>query len=1009
MALLEPATAAAFKAMGLDPHNLPGLIYGLSQARTLALRIGSLLQLFPLCLLVGIVVFVAAAASSAAESQSTTPTTRPQFRIDGGMHTALVRVMRHDPVRDRLFTASIDKTIRVWQLPDWRLISTMRTPSEPGDEGKLNALAVTPDGKLVAAAGSTGWTWDRTGSVYIYDAETGDMIKRIAGLPATVGYLAFSGDGSRLAIGLNSGAGLKVLETRGFSVVAEDREYAESVVYVEFSPVDNTLLTTAFDGYVRVYGPSHRLVGRQRVPLSQMLGGIRMSYDGRRAAFGFQDLPLMVVVSIPALTVLGTVEARDIPGQVSLCCPAWSRDGRHLFGNGNYTGPGDTPIYRWNAARMNDRVRITAARARIQSMYPLDDGTLVYGTEDPSFGVIDATGRRTRFIDSPVLDFRQGGAAFQVSDDGLRVLFPAERDGGSPRTFSIADLAYVPGSGHSADTLPPRRTSPKMRLQDWHDATAPLLNGKPLFSHPFETFRSFAISRDDSRLLMGTEFRLRLYDASGKVLWEVETPGVAWNVNIAESASLAVASFGDGTIRWYRLADGRETLGLFPHRNGTDWVLWRPDGYYVSSPGGDEYVGWQINRGKDAAPDFYRAVQFERHFYRPDLVRSTLETSKGRAAVTSSSIGIEQLSLIAPPIVRITQLSELAPDAGRRMARLTVEASVPNALDMSTFSIFVNNIPVTPRAERSLIATARKSFRKTLDVQLQAEDNEIRVEVFNGVSIGITSAHIRTAAGRPDTPKGRLFLVSVGARRFRFLPKDLHLDFTHRDAIGVSEALSAQRGKHFSEVHVRLLTDDSEEKPDRATILQALSLFDRAEADDTVVLFLASHGLSDNAGNYFFVPVDGTQADIDSVLDSVGPASAPSLIGWREIFDVFRNVSGRRILIVDTCHAKNMEGTFDSFSLAKRSSSSRFALVVASKGEEESQEYRPGQHGLFTYSLLQGLGPSGDANGDGVVTLTEAFSSAVPLVEKLRMKKKSQTPQLIAPAPVSETVLAITR
>jgi uncharacterized caspase-like protein len=123
------------------------------------------------------------------------------------------------------------------------------------------------------------------------------------------------------------------------------------------------------------------------------------------------------------------------------------------------------------------------------------------------------------------------------------------------------------------------------------------------------------------------------------------------------------------------------------------------------------------------------------------------------------------------------------------------------------------------------------------------------------------------------------------------------------------------------------------------------------------------------------------------------------MIPWTVFFDALRQAAGRRILIVDTCHARNIEGRIDLHSLAKRSASSLFSLVAAAKGDERSHEYAKGDHGLFTYALLQALRSGADADGEGYVTLEKAFQAALPIVERLRDRGEGpQTPQLIAPA-----------
>ena len=132
-----------------------------------------------------------------------------------------------------------------------------------------------------------------------------------------------------------------------------------------------------------------------------------------------------------------------------------------------------------------------------------------------------------------------------------------------------------------------------------------------------------------------------------------------------------------------------------------------------------------------------------------------------------------------------------------------------------------------------------------------------------------------------------------------------------------------------------------------------------------------------------------------------------SLISWETFFDALRSVPGKRLLIVDTCYARKISGTLDIHSLAKRSATSSFALLAASSGNEQSQEFPQGKQGLFTYALLKGLAGNGDINTDGQVTLAELFEFITKFVENNRDKDLGkQTPQLSAPVELRNMVLS---
>jgi len=80
----------------------------------------------------------------------------PFLRLETSMHTAPIRRISVDAAARYVVTASEDKTARVWELATGKLLQTLRPPVGESNEGKLFAVALSPDGQEVAVGGWTG-------------------------------------------------------------------------------------------------------------------------------------------------------------------------------------------------------------------------------------------------------------------------------------------------------------------------------------------------------------------------------------------------------------------------------------------------------------------------------------------------------------------------------------------------------------------------------------------------------------------------------------------------------------------------------------------------------------------------------------------------------------------------------------------------------------------------------------------------------------------------------------
>ena len=81
------------------------------------------------------------------------PSGEPILMLDTGGHMANINAIAFTPDGKQLVSASDDKTIRVWDLATGKTVRTIRGESAPGDPGKIYSMALSPDGKWLAAGG----------------------------------------------------------------------------------------------------------------------------------------------------------------------------------------------------------------------------------------------------------------------------------------------------------------------------------------------------------------------------------------------------------------------------------------------------------------------------------------------------------------------------------------------------------------------------------------------------------------------------------------------------------------------------------------------------------------------------------------------------------------------------------------------------------------------------------------------------------------------------------------
>lgn len=422
-----------------------------------------------------------------AKAVAACPPQDPRLTIDTGMHVAMVNRIAVDRACRIAATASDDKTLRLWSLPDGNLLRTLRIPVGPGNGGKVYATAVSPDGRYVAAGGWDEWR-DRIAGVdgvYIFDAATGALVTRAGAFDSTVMHLAFSPDGRWLEVSLGSGQGMRVLDTSTWKQVASDKPYGEVSYGATFGP-DGRLYTASFDGKVRRYGPGPGFAKQREfiTKSGKQPFSLSVSPDGRRLAVGYYDAARIDILDAETLAPRPMAQAKDIDNG-SLHAVSWSADGTRIMAGGQFQIEAQFPVITFDRDGKRVGTPQPVSHQTIMSLQPCATGFAV-GAGDPGLGLVDATGRTKvwkRGVAPELVDHL--GNAFTVSDDAKRVRFGFVHGGAQPVLFDLAAAALT-DAPDPVPELSPARTE-GLPITGWQRGTAPAVGGRRSRSTPTST------------------------------------------------------------------------------------------------------------------------------------------------------------------------------------------------------------------------------------------------------------------------------------------------------------------------------------------------------------------------------------------------------------------------------------------------------------------------------------------------------------------------------------------
>lgn len=449
-----------------------------------------------------------------------------------------------------------------------------------------------------------------------------------------------------------------------------------------------------------------------------------------------------------------------------------------------------------------------------------------------------------------------------------------------------------------------------------------------------------------------------------------------------DDPNLLISGSDDTTVRFWDL-NRRALWGTFSAaamaRGGNentpvqdlDWVFFTPDGFFDSSASGEDLVKFRLR--DEARP----MVGCNKELFRHGL--SGLMLAGKALAATGEPKDSPPISILQP----------LRPDPSLPDTELAITLGDARWSDVT---LYHNERPVETGLEK-------RKPPITVNTRLVKGVNRFAV-VASGEGVGTSLSDPVEVTYDGSMDPSRLHIVALGVGSYK--DEQRKLKYAKPDASRISEVLSARGLDAAGKPGLRCFLADDEVTPEKIEeAFKKVAAAVRTSPQDKVVVFLAGHTGVFNTNRFcLLLPKYSFPADAPIVVAARGaapPADAPldpkAVLPYSVVaLNLMRLKALDRLVIVDACQAEailsdpQVEAIQEWMEVNTRKS--RTSYLMAARRGELAFEVDPLGHGLFTYTLLRGLGslepgkepkqiaklklpPNADFNHDGILTTAE--------------------------------------
>jgi len=882
-----------------------------------------------------------------------------------------------------LACAVSDGSVKVWEST-----SMKKVISDQAHDAEVISVSFSSDSRFLVSIGkdNTLKIWD------VAEARLKQTLKYASNLslePAELGMAGFSPDGAMIATSVDKNkivfwdvaSGLRLFEWD-----AIDRK----VEGVSFSP-DGQYLAAINNNTVDLWNISAKRIVRTLKGFSSLISSLDVSADGKLIASANQD---------------GTVKIWDL---------ATGRNMRVLTDHKAYC----------EAVKFspNNQYIASAGRDNTINVYNVETTALLKSFKDHTDAVT-------------CLDFRVDGKyiASGSRDKTVRYWEVAQKDRNPlMRTFTgHTDMVHSVSISHDGKYIASGSWDKTIKI--WDIENNKLL--KTLTGHKGDVW-SVNFSNDSKTIISGSQ------DGTIKI-WDIETGTNTLTigahndhvktVEISKSGRLIASGSWDNTIKLWDTKTGKLIETLTGHTNYVRTVCFSPDEKFLYSAGSDNQIKiWKLANGKEIlsivagaasgsnqslskefvvtnpagyfdgtergichALHFVQGLEvipiesFYEKFYSPRL----WERAMSGIEIVNPDINLDSTIKLPPQVAIYTSLTQNQNkninyiETGEQEIEIVVEASDQGG-GIDEIRLYHNDKLIDNVVRSFLPVTDDKYLKvKKYKITLVGGENVFKAIAINAQRTESLPAQLTVAYNQAEQPLATLYILSIGVNTYR--NSVLNLNFARSDASAIANAFQYGATGIFKEIKPTILLDENVTKENILSAFESIAA--SAQKQDMFIFFFAGHGATSgfdaSSTEYFLIPTDVTQIYGDDVQLQQKAISSLELMALSK-----KIPAQKQVLILDACHSgKAVElvtdrGVNEQKAIIQLARSAGVCLLASSGTQQYAAEFTELRHGIFTYTILQGL--SGDADGgekDAKITVNELKAYLDDMVPQLSFK-----------------------